>query len=180
MKMKSLTPEQLKKKLMESYNKHPPGWKIVYTIGKDGRCDTGVVNPIVGVQYWLCQASPFSSREVGFEGTIGDDFPFKDNGNYDMDFGVRYADATSEEKESFLKSGRMPASVKERLIKIRGKKPEPFDEDKTISKPHVLNMCKRVITGMKLSDICPSQAEFEAKIQEELKRLEREHLGYIQ
>ena len=177
--MKSLTPEQFQRKLMESYNKHPPGWKMVYTIGKDGRCDMGVVNPIVGVQYWLCQTSPFSSREVGFEGTVGEDFPFKGDGNYDVDFGVRYADATSEEKESFLKSGRVPASVMKRLIKIRGSKPEPFDEDKMRSKPHVTNMCSRVILG-KLSDICPSQAEFETKMQEELKRLEKGHLGYIQ
>jgi hypothetical protein len=177
--MKSLTSEQLQKKLMESYNKHPPGWKLLYTIGKDGRCDMGVVNPIVGVQYWLCRISPFSSKEVGFEGTVGEDFPFKGNGNYDTDFGVRYADATSEEKESFLKSGRMPDSVKKKLMSISGSKPEPFDDDKMRSKPNVRNMCSRVIAGIKLSDICQSQAEFETKMQEELKRLEKCNLGYV-
>jgi hypothetical protein len=176
--MKSLTPEQLQEKLVKSYNEHPPGWKLVYTIGKDGRCDMGVVNPIVGVQYWLCQTSPFSSNEVGFEGTVGEDFPFKGSGNYDTDFGVRYADATSEEKEAFLKSGRMPASVKKRLADISGSKPEPFDDDKTRINPHVMNMRSRVILG-KLSEICPSQAEFETKMQEEIKRMEKWNLGYV-
>ena len=177
--MKTLTPEELEKKIVDSYNDHPPGWRLFYTIDKKGRLMTGAVNPKVGVQYWLCRSSQYGGKSVGFESTLDEDFPFKGSKDYDDCFGVRYLDIDDGEKEKFFRTGKMPTSVRRRMMKTLKKAPEPFDKDSERKKLSLVSQTINGLVGMSLSDIVPSQAELEAKMEEELARLEREYTRYI-
>ena len=177
--MKTLTQEELEKKIIDSYNDHPPGWRLFYTIDKKGRLMTGAINSKVGVQYWLCRSSQYGGKSVGFESTLDEDFPFKGSKDYDDCFGVRYLDIEDGERERFFRTGRMPTSVERRMMKTLKRAPEPFNKDKEKKKLSLISQTINGAVGMNLSDIMPSQAELEAKMEEELVRLEREYTRYI-
>jgi hypothetical protein len=177
--MKTLTPEELERKMLERYNDHPLGWRLVYTTDKKGRHSIGLVNSRIGEQYWLCYPSMFSSKAVGFVGTLNEDFPFKNYSQYDSNFGVRYVDVTSEEAKRMIRSGGIIRSVMRRVEAAAKGLPEKFDKKKQRTKVTVNGGVSNEFFDMSLSDIMPSQAELEARMEKELERLEKRSIAYI-
>jgi len=170
--MKVLKPEQLEKKVFERMNEYPPGWRVFYTVNKKEQLSTGIINRELNEQYWLKFLSPYSLRVIGFESSFDEGFGFLDDPYFDKDFGFRPIKISKREMEKYRKTGKIISSLSRKIEEATRKSPEPYD-DSSIVGPYP------VFPIENLGDISPAQSELEAKMDEEIERLDKRNLKYI-
>lgn len=172
--MKALKKDEFDRKLSERYDDHPSGWRCFYTVDKEGRLSFGFVNRNIGEQYWLKFCSAYGSQCLGFVGTLEEDFPFLNNPFYNNEFGVRFFNLSSEEKEALFKKGIMLSSIFEKAREETKKPPQNTDAKKDIQVTCPLPRIEEI----SLKDISPAQRELETRMREEIDRFNQHCIAY--
>jgi len=173
--MKTLKKDEFDRKLSERYDDHPSGWRCFYTVDKEGRFSFGFVNRNIGEQYWLKFCSVYGSQCLGFVGTLEEDFPFLNDPYYNRDFGVRFFNLSSEEREALFKKGIMLSSIFEKAEKEIENPPQSNDVGKDVQVTCPLPRIEEI----SLKDISPAQKELETRMRKEVDKLNLRCTSYI-
>jgi len=165
--------DELEKELFYRLNDCPLGWKYFYVfIDNKDQVGAGVVNKIVGEQYWFLQTSPHSGRIVGYKSTYDDDLQFLNKFFKGVNFGFRPIRLSEREKKKMAKSGRIVSSVLRKIEAAKRMPPSQAGEYNIIGPypPFQLD---------DLGDVSPATRELWIKMQEDLKRFDESYMTYV-